>query len=386
MPHPLSASALSVHLPWPAVSADGDTPVRPLRCPLASMPGFCGLGLDACLDRVLACRTSVVWCARPGWDGGRLYMPHPLDVCTHGPYGHCSVHRPRWGYRPHISCQHLRMAADAVHTPVPVDPPGWILYVSHSSQPVRRLVVFVHGFNGRAVGSWMNFPEVGQDREWWVNSDLLFVAYRSTKENITGVAHELRRRLPRYYPSPFAQAMVFESRIARADAAEYEELVVVGHSLGGLIVRRALCDEAQQWVESGQQSPRPKLLDATVRLFSPASEGFRAAGLLGLLQASTPWASIEMFLRRSSAYTDLQPGSPTLVATRRRTEDLVRRSGFDGLKAHIVWANPDNIVLTERYDTDWVDNSWNGTTHGSVCKPRQDTFEGPWDFVETGTA
>jgi hypothetical protein len=274
------------------------------------------------------------------------------------------------------------------HTPNQLhSPPGWTLYVSHHDQSVHRLAVFVHGFNGRAVSSWLDFQEAGADREWWQETDLLFIGYDSLKENISGVANRIRRELPKFFPLPFAAAMSVDGIRARKDIeSRYDELVVIGHSLGGLIVRKALYDAAMKWDEDGRPSPTPALLTAKVRLFSPASAGFQAAGFLGSLRALSIWQAVEVFLRRASAYSDLQPGSAILTETRHRTEMLAKDQGFGALRARIVWANPDNVVIVERYDTDFVDESWDGTTHASVCKPKRGIFEKPLDFVETGFA
>jgi hypothetical protein len=92
-----------------------------------------------------------------------------------------------------------------------------------------------------------------------------------------------------------------------------------------------------------------------------------------------------MYLRRSSAYTDLQPGSPLLVGTRERTEQLVatRRADLSALRAAILWANPDEVVLAYGYATDHVEESVDNATHSGVCKPN-DAYRAPWTFVETG--
>ncbi|MCX5042485.1 hypothetical protein OG921_04770 [Aldersonia sp. NBC_00410] len=262
---------------------------------------------------------------------------------------------------------------------------------------MTRLVVFVHGFNGRAISTWRNVAEASEQRQWWRQADLLFVGYPSLKDNVTAVAHRLRRELPRFYPHPFAEAMYVSAAEHGGDAAggvrprenvdPYDELLMVGHSLGGLIVRRALCDEAaelQDVAHSPGRTSRRGLLDAQVRLFSPASAGFRAAGFLGFAKAFGVWAAVEPFLRRASAYTDLQPGSVILTETRTRTENLVAAKGYDALRPRIVWASPDDVVIGERYSTDWVDSAWDGRTHTSVCKSSAGRFERPWDFIETG--
>lgn len=264
---------------------------------------------------------------------------------------------------------------------------GWVVYLSES--PPERLVVFVHGFGGQAVGTWERFPESARVGDWWRASDMLFVGYDSVRDSIAGAANRLRRHLPDFYPRPPAELLDIEGVTLRPlPSSPYQELVLVGHSLGGVVVRRALSDAAGAWLDQRETDPktlRPALLGAKVRLFSPASAGFRSAGWLGLVQASPIWIAVNMYLRRSSAYSDLQPGSQFLADTRRRTETLVTSHPDDlrALRASILWANPDEVVLTERYDSDLVDDTVDNTTHRGVCKPC-DSYPTPWRFVESG--
>jgi hypothetical protein len=267
------------------------------------------------------------------------------------------------------------------------DPRGWMLYLAH--RPPARLVVFVHGFGGEVVSTWQHFPDAG--REWWLDSDLLFVGYDSRRDNITGTAARIRRYLPMFYPHlPGGLAEIRGVRVREASDTAYGSLALVGHSLGGVILRRVVCDWAEEWGMSHEAAPDtqpPPFLASTLTLFSPASAGFRPAGALGIFRATPAWRAINIYLRRSSAYTDLLPGSPILADTRARTEALVAQHGTSAkaLRARILWANPDNVVITERYHTDFVDQAADGTDHRSVCKPHGE-YEEPWLMVETGVA
>lgn len=271
------------------------------------------------------------------------------------------------------------------------EPSGWNLYVSHYEGRVKRLVVFVHGFRGESVGTWSNFPLLHShdpDRIWWYESDMLFVGYDSTKDTITGIANRFRREIDRFYPRPQTSLLSARGRRPRADISAYSELVLVGHSLGAVILRRVLCDTAQLWSANGRRDDeRPPLLNAVTRLFSPASAGFQPSGLLGLLRATGGWdRTLEVILRRSPAYSDLQPDSVVLREIRFRTIGL--KPDEDGrlaaLRAHILWANPDGVVITERYVTDHVDYSWDGRNHSAICKPQLGAYEAPWGFVANG--
>jgi pimeloyl-ACP methyl ester carboxylesterase len=276
------------------------------------------------------------------------------------------------------------MAALETHSSFPVaELPTWVLHPSH--QRGRRLVVFVHGFGGRAVATWTEFPQSGQMGSWWEESDMLFVGYKSMRENITSVADRLRTELPRFYPIPYSPAMNVGGVRARDDiVSAYEELILVGHSLGGLVIRIALAKTAQEWLNSSppQGASLPDLLNAQTRFFSPASAGFRPAGALGLISAAGVWPVIEMFLRTSSAFSDMNPQS-TLITNTRRTTERLAGEGFSSLRARTLWANPDGVVLAEDYDTDLSRASADRQSHGSVCKPSVD-YPRPWQFVETG--
>ena len=266
------------------------------------------------------------------------------------------------------------------------DPSGWVAVLTNYAP--RRLVVFVHGFRGNVLGSWMDFPDSYRMGDWWRESDLLFVGYDSLRETIAGVAGRLRTQLPRFYPQPPKSLVEAAGIPLRDDVGYYESMIMVGHSLGGVVVRRAVVDAAQEWIDrcaNDPRTPKPAILGAQIRLFSPASAGFQAAGLLGVLKASPGWWGLNMYLRNSSAYSDLQPGSLVLAAIRSRTEQLVELDAtkFSALRARILWANPEDVVISERYDTDYVEAIADNVSHKSVCKPR-DQYLTPWVFVERG--
>lgn len=256
------------------------------------------------------------------------------------------------------------------------------MQVSH--ERARRLIVFVHGFGGRATETWTDFAQSGRIGQWWQESDMLFVGYRSFRDDISSVADELREYIPGFYPTPHPEAMSVMGLQVRDDiSSPYEELVLVGHSLGGLVIRCALVDAAQEWIHSIPRSARPIILCARTRLFSPASAGFRPAGLLGLAKALGILRIAGFVLWMSGPYQDLQPGSSMIAHTQERTEMLYRTTSEPALQASILWANPDEVVKAEWYATDMYRTSVRGQSHMTVCKPH-DGYPRPWQFVETG--
>lgn len=174
-------------------------------------------------------------------------------------------------------------------------PKGWVLYMAHETPD--RLIVFVHGFGGKSTKTWEDFASSGKTDSWWRKSDMLFVSYRSTRENINGVANRLRENLPKFYPLPRESAIrKKDAHIRDGGTIPYSELLLVGHSLGGLIIRRAIADAVRDWVLRGSTMDHPIIFDSKVRLFSPAISGVRFAGLLGIISAMPNLARVYKLL------------------------------------------------------------------------------------------
>jgi hypothetical protein len=265
---------------------------------------------------------------------------------------------------------------------------AWLLYLSR--EPPERLVVFVHGFLGKALKTWERFQMGGRFRPWWRSSDMLFVGYDSRRLSIKGMADRLRDHLPVFYPDLPSDFLEEGDVVARVPhSTGYRELILTGHSLGGVVLRRTLCDVAQRWredLETNASALRPPLLDAQLRLFSPASAGFRPGGWMGLMRATGFWTlAIEPVLRSSTAYSDLQQNSGALLELQKQTELIVRddKTKFGALRAWILWADRDEVVEPRKYADDHSDDSEPYTSHSAVCKPN-DRYVSPWIFVETG--
>lgn len=261
-------------------------------------------------------------------------------------------------------------------------PNGWWMRVAH--QEPSRLVVFVHGYRGRPdERTWgaFAFEDIAADK-WWQEADMLFVGY-ALDDNPQSVAELLMRKLGDYYPKPREDVIHLSDAAARALTGTYTELFVVGHSLGGLIVRRALMKAAQELLEWNK---RWAILEAQVRLFSPANGGFRPAGVLGVLRGAPAWTLIESWLRRNSSFSDLQPDSSLIRTTKSRTEDLVSKLPTperESLRAHILWADNENVVERETYETDFPDRTAFHRNHSNVCKPDTE-YATPWRFAQVG--
>ena len=59
--------------------------------------------------------------------------------------------------------------------------------------------------------------------------------------------------LPQFYPTPYSQVMVLDGIPVLDDiSSPYQELIIVGHSLGGLIVRHVVVEESDEWTKTGR--------------------------------------------------------------------------------------------------------------------------------------
>jgi pimeloyl-ACP methyl ester carboxylesterase len=254
------------------------------------------------------------------------------------------------------------------------------------------LVVFVHGFGGHAMRTWGNFPESGMSDAWWRACDMLFVGYQSWKDNPGEIAARLCDRLPTYFPRlPRQYVEAGEAAIRSHSEEPYRELLLVGHSLGGVILRIALHETAEHWVarkdEQGLARSRPILLDSQIRLFSPAIEGFRPAGWLGVAKAiPCLWNRANVALAYSATYQNLQEGSALLRTTKERTLQLIGEYGDElgALHAHILWEKPEKLVVQVHYKGDTPRWPTCSKSHTEVCKPNRKYSE-PRRFVETGS-
>lgn len=267
----------------------------------------------------------------------------------------------------------------ATYTVRPAGPPKWIAYFTDVAP--ARLVVFVHGFGGKPLDTWLRFPDAASTRPWWRESDLLFAGYNSTNGTIKGFADKLRHELPAFYPARRRDLLEADGKKVY-EPTDYAELVIVGHSLGGVVVRRAVCDAMRASQEGRPVSP---LAAATVRLFSPATAGFRPAGNLGLLFETKFLRKVAMLkLRRSQAFTELERTSFLLDDTRTTTEALAHDDpSSPPLRPRTLWAFDDEVVEARDYKTDPVSDSIEKVSHSSVCKPKA-AYIAPWDYVETG--
>jgi hypothetical protein len=219
--------------------------------------------------------------------------------------------------------------------------------------------------------------------------------------NIPVLANQVVSFLRSVYPSPsymhlFKPDFISGDKIVVRDEGlnlpvRYENLVLVGHSLGGVLLRQAILDIAAQRgydnVDVFQMSQEDRdILDATLRLFAPAIFGFDPTHLIGYFlnfACGVPplRLALKPLLDSNPPYKDLELKSERLQDLRRRTELLARQlPSARALRAEIVYGSEDHVVHIDRFDCDPVAEIARDQSHTSICKPTAE-YQAPLRFV-----
>lgn len=236
--------------------------------------------------------------------------------------------------------------------------------------PSQSALVFVHGFFGHAVTTWTSFPELLLADSRLRDVDIIFYGYDGRRRQAGNSALEFLQFLTKLAEEP---SKVSASGLGRSSTAQpYRRLVIAAHSLGAVIVRRALLDAARanpSWLE------RVRLV-----LFAPAHNGAYAAVLASAFISDQDW-----FLGKlAGAVTqyniplleDLKPDSVVIRRLQDETRQaLAKAQAVDpnASPAHlvpraVVWANDDRVVINQPFESDPLALLWDGD-HAHVCKP-----------------
>src|SRR5260370_15133055 len=116
------------------------------------------------------------------------------------------------------------------------------------AEEVDTAVVFVHGFLGDATSTWEHFPYLidacAGEYPWWNNTDAFFYKYRGSHRIPIAVhSEEFLPFLAEIFPFPNERLFIpLFAPLERLRPAgfRYRKLILVGHSEGAVVIRRAL--------------------------------------------------------------------------------------------------------------------------------------------------
>lgn len=224
----------------------------------------------------------------------------------------------------------------------------------------KSIVVFVHGFGGKAQSTWKGFPLGLQNNAAFASTDVVFFGYKSKRQAVVS-ARELLELLSAVL-SPSASDL-YPSEVGRRGPINYRKVILVSHSLGALVTRRALFMARNQGVN---WLARVKFMS-----FAPAHRGCH---MLPLLITCLPGLSKVAGLLtywRIPVLNDLSPGATALTDLERDTNAVVA-SGVNqniAIASEIIWADNERVVIPGNFCNDPDPQPGPGQNHMSVCKP-----------------
>ncbi len=261
------------------------------------------------------------------------------------------------------------------------------------AEGVDTAVIFVHGLGGKPTSTWRDFQgladEYSTEYTWWTTSDMFFYAYESLHTPIRQNASLL---------GVFVGAVwqgTWEGTDSSDSTMKYKDLILAGHSEGGVIIRRLILDryeeielkvrEANPGADANRLKASMKhalgsdfVLASYLRLFAPACRGTNFSSWVGFL---TSFSHLVSAITASSLVrNELLPESPVLNTLKTGTEKAhAEFHEVRGLFTQPLFGVPDQIVYSESYQGEKL--LWDaGYDHSGVCKPDY-THKRPLEFV-----
>ena len=241
--------------------------------------------------------------------------------------------------------------------------------------PARRALVFVHGFGGKSISTWSDFSGLLHEQPACSGDDIIFFGYDGLYAQAEFSATLLFRFLDRLFGDPLSIVnTTINPKAQRASEFDYQSIVLVAHSLGAIICRRALLiahEQAKDWVNK-----------TGMVLFAPAHCGAHITRLPQILTwpMSVAWA---LFEAKVQVIEDLKPGSDMLKTLLEETNKVISSgNGKFAVARRVIWAEKDNIVIQNRFASDPVAITYLKRGHTELCKPSARFFEPIKDVIE----
>jgi pimeloyl-ACP methyl ester carboxylesterase len=250
---------------------------------------------------------------------------------------------------------------------------SWVIWSRH--EPIGA-VVFVHGFRGQATSTWTSFESLLPPRGKAKHYDIFFYGYNCFSSDTTVQGRLFCDFLHELCTSPDRLAKdSLPTAAAREREFRYERVLLVGHSIGAIVCRRALL--------YARKLGRDWMPNTSMILFAPADHGAR----VGLLKDLPDWSwlyLIKTALRYVSPLVDeVEPSSESIRRLQQDSSDAIKDGAKYLIANKVILAEMEHVIDNQRFVQDPVPIPIPGTTHTTVCKPRPD-FTQPIDEVEQG--
>ena len=242
-----------------------------------------------------------------------------------------------------------------------------IRHINHEEPSNSNLLVFIHGYNGHPFATWgqtieglCQGPYEREDLAWLRQFDIMSLSYP------TGLGHG---RSIKGAASRFKQPFKSEA-IGRG----YQNIYIIAHSMGGLVVQRALLDEILGLDKHSQHNELPRL-KAIIYIDTPHD------GLTLRDENKT----VKWFLAIESETSELKAGSAFRQKlhqdwTRAFAEYPEHARRYFQERAWIFESDEtaQNLVVVKgqkyRHFPDAKEQTVSGTTHSGICKTSMEEF------------
>ena len=233
-----------------------------------------------------------------------------------------------------------------------------------SRVPSKKAVVFVHGFRGNAIDTWSRFDELLPEEPKGVGFDFVFYGYDAFHSELIASVGDFREFLAKLLTCPSElsnPALPVQAR--RADDHVYQEIILVGHSLGAVLIRFALLDLHKLEFD---QLGKIRLV-----LFAPAHCGAYLSKLFAETISPIKWLNLfaALIKFKSPLIDQLLPDSKELRELEKRTNKALESDDSAYLVAERVFiARRENVVKNLTFCEDPLPITLEAD-HKSICKP-----------------
>ena len=234
-----------------------------------------------------------------------------------------------------------------------------------SINPDGNVILFIHGFRGTSIGTWVQFPSLLQSENSCSGKDIIFYTYDTMHTPIANSGSLFFQFIDKLFCDfPLICNETIDHEAKRRNSFKLKTMTIVAHSLGAVAARYALVQAFQEnkvWLQNTR-----------LILFAPAHHGARVQNLLMSTVTMVKWLKpiAGLALYQYPTLEELKPNSNILKQIIRDTENAKNKPFGDKLLAHrVIYGATDKVVNVLRYSDDPPHIAVPGKDHITVCKP-----------------
>lgn len=247
---------------------------------------------------------------------------------------------------------------------------GSILYLSNTKKCPKNLIIFIHGFLGKAVETWEEFPDRLTSMSEFNDSDIIFYGYESLKTQTTSAASQF---------CDFIEQVNNPNKYSKRESnCEYSDIIIISHSLGSNVTRIALME--------AKGSGKTWLSKCKMILFAPAHNGARIGPLILSCAPGFMKVIAGLGAYHYPVLEDLMPKSKCLEELYKLTKKfLYNNDGDFTIAKGVIWAKYDKVVYNNRFFNDPNETTIDKVSHTEVCKPIFNSYMKPIELLLNAT-